>query len=100
MLAVTPAHIFYYTANRFTATAIYLGKLCELTPSSTLIKGALWELDIPDLQREIEGNVNMIKGERGVSNKSVGTLLLLRSGITRANFRLAKLEKAEFTYRK
>ena len=36
----------------------------------------------------------------GVSNKSVGTLLLLRSCITRANFRLAKLEKAEFTYRK
>ena len=35
-----------------------------------------------------------------VSNKSVGALLLLRSCITRANFRLAKLEKAEFTYRK
>ena len=32
-----------------------------------------------------------------VSNKSVGTLILLRSCITRANFRLAKLEKAEFT---
>ena len=38
--------------------------------------------------------------KQGVSNKSVGTPLLLRSCITRANFRLAKLEKAEFTYRK
>ena len=43
--------------------------------------------------------LNMYKHAR-VSNKSVGTLLLLRSCITRANFRLAKLEKAEFTYRK
>ena len=42
-------------------------------------------------------SVDAILTKKRVSNKSVGTLLLLRSCITRANFRLAKLEKAEFT---
>ena len=43
---------------------------------------------------------NNATNNKRVANKFVGTLLLLRSCITRANFRLAKLEKAEFTYRK
>ena len=34
---------------------------------------------------------------KGLSNKYVEQSPLLRSCITRANFRLAKLEKAEFT---
>ena len=32
-------------------------------PQAHLSKGALSGLDMPDLQREIGGNVNMIKGE-------------------------------------